>query len=64
MMLPQKLRAIARKARAVLLPVRNLRVHLVARVRKTGRELGFEPGMIQQLEEETTNTLKESGIIQ
>jgi hypothetical protein len=62
MKIPQKLRKIARRARAVLFPIGKVPDHLCSLVRKTSNELGFEKTMVQKIELEAKITTEEMGI--
>lgn len=57
-----KIYSLARLGRGLLLPIHTVRQHLPDLVRKTGKELHFQPSVIQQLAVETEKTLTEMGI--
>lgn len=62
MKIPPKLRPLARFARSFLMPIRSMLAHYLSLVHKTGKELNFQPEIIQQLEAHTEATLLEMGI--
>lgn len=62
MKVPKRIRAFARRGRAVLFPMGEIKSHFGSMIRQTGRELGFKVKVVQQLEAVTELTLQEIGV--
>jgi hypothetical protein len=60
--IPEPLRVIGRRGRAVLFPMNSVKDHLRYLVRRTGKEFGFQAEIIQYLEDITEETIQESDL--
>lgn len=63
MKLPEWLRLWGRWGRALLLPIGDIDNHLCFLARRTAKELGAQPEVIQRLEVLTIETCQEIGLV-
>ena len=62
MRIPEKIKILAKRTRAIVFPITDIPDHLRSLVRSSSKELGFQPDVISALESFTVNTCEESGL--
>lgn len=63
MRISKQLKALGRRGRAILLPISDVPTHLSFLTQYTAKKLGFEPEIIQLLEESIMETCQDAGLV-